>query len=234
MGRTYGWLGSAEISRRIGPAMGTYRSSKGALASLLLVASLAAACGGTQAGSSSGTPASRGPTPIPTPMTLTAFPDGFPTTYADAQGTPDPRLLPVAGGLQGNYTGTLTADDGTTATYTATWVENRVSAAKVTCKGQAYANVYVGETPEVTSAVKFANWGSATLVTSGHVVVYRSSRNGSSPSICDETTSGTFTFDFTKGPIEQLMSGTWHLDETGHLVFDAPVPSSGAPSQSPG
>ena len=65
------------------------------------MASLAAACGGSQAGSSNGTPASRGPTPVPTPETLTAFPDGFPTTYANVQGEPDPRLLPVAGGLQG-------------------------------------------------------------------------------------------------------------------------------------
>ena len=41
-------------------------------------------------GSSNGTPASRGPTPVPTPETLTAFPDGFPTTYVDVQGDPDP------------------------------------------------------------------------------------------------------------------------------------------------
>ncbi len=65
--------------------MRTYRSPMGVLASLLLVASLAAACGGSQAGSSNA-PASRGPTPIPTPMTLTAFPDGFPTTYTDVRG----------------------------------------------------------------------------------------------------------------------------------------------------
>ena len=83
-------------------------------------------------------------------------------------------------------------------------------------------------------AVKFADWGSAELVTKDHVVVYRSSRNGSSPSICDQTTGGTFTLDLTKGPIEQRMSGTWHLDEAGQLVLDAPVPASAAPSQSPG
>lgn len=232
--RTYGWLGSAGIRPRIWGAMRTHRSWKSATASLLLVASLAAACGGAGAGSSSGTPASRGPTPVPTPETLTAFPDGFPTTWANVQDDPDPRLLPVAGGLQGNSTGTLTADDGTQATYTATWVENRVPAATATCNGQTYTNVWVGETPEVTMAAKFPDWGSAELVTTGHVVVYRSSRNGSSPSICDETTGGSFSFDFTQGPIEQLMSGTWRLDETGQLVFDAPVLPSASPSQSAG
>lgn len=62
-------------------------------------------------------------------------------------------------------------------------------------------------------------------MTIGHVTVYRSSRNGSSPSICDESTTGTFTFDFTTGPTTGLMSGTWHLDKTHHLVFDPPVAS---------
>jgi len=215
--------------------MRTYRSWKGALASLLLVASLAAACGGgSPSGSTNGTPASRGPTPVPTPVTLTTFPDGFPTTYLDVQGKPDPRLLPVAGGLQGNYTGSLTADDGTQGTYTATWVENRVAAATVVCNGNTYLDVWMGETPEVTSAVKFPEWGSAELVTTGHVVVYRSSRNGSSPSICDETTGGTFEFEFTSGPITQLMSGTWHRDETSHLVFDVPILPSPSPSASAG
>jgi hypothetical protein len=207
----------------------------GALASFLLVASLAAACGGAgAAGSPNGTPASRGPTPVPTPETLTAFPDGFPTTYVDVHGDPDPRMLPVAGGLQGSYAGTLTADDGTEATYIATWVESRVPAAATVCKGNTFVNLFKGETPELTMAVKLADWGSAELVTKDHVVVYRSSRNGSSPSICDQTTGGTFTLDLTKGPIEQRMSGTWHLDEAGQLVLDAPVPPSAAPSQSPG
>lgn len=214
--------------------MRTFRSRTSVLASFLLVASLAAACGGTEAGSSDGTPATRGPTPVPTPMTLTAFPGGFPTTYTNVQGEPDPGMLPVAGGLQGTYTGTLTAEDGTQGTYTATWVENRIAAAAVTCNGGTYADVWVGETPEVTSAVKFPDWGSATLVTTGHVAVYRSSRNGSSPSECDETTGGTFRFEFTHGPLKQLMSGTWHVDETGHLVFDLPVDPSASPSESPG
>lgn len=214
--------------------MRTYRSRKRATAGLLLVASLAAACGGAGAGSASGTPASRGPTPVPTPETLTAFPDGFPTTWVNVHGDPDPRMQPVGGGLQGTYTGTLTADDGTQATYTATWIENRVPATTATCNGGTYSDVWVGETPEVTMAVKFPDWGSAELVTTGHVVVYRSSRNGSSPSVCDGTTGGTFSFDFTRGPIEQLMNGTWRLDETGRLVFDAPVLPSASPSQSPG
>jgi len=131
-------------------------------------------------------------------------------------------------------TGSLTADDGTQGTYTATWVENRVAAATVVCNGNTYLDVWMGETPEVTSAVKFPEWGSAELVTTGHVVVYRSSRNGSSPSICDETTGGSFTFEFTNGPITQLMSGTWHRDETSHLVFDVPILPSPSPSASAG
>jgi hypothetical protein len=210
--------------------MRTNRSLKSALASLLVVASLAAACGGTQADSSNGSTASRGPTPIPTPQTLAAFPDGFPTAYTNHQDPPDNRLTPVNGGLQGQSTGTLSADDGTQGTYTSTWVENRVAAATVTCLGDKYTDVFVGETPELTSEVAFAGWGTAELKTVGHVVVYRSSRNGSSPSVCDQSTKGTFTFEFTKGPVKQLMSGTWHVDPNGLLIFDAPPAASPQPS----
>ena len=210
--------------------MTPHRSRMRVSASLLVVASLAAACGGTNAGSSNGPGASRGPTPVPTPQTLSAYPDGFPTTWTNKQNPPDTRLLPVAGGLQGNFTGTLTAGDGAQGTYTATWVENRVAAAKVVCNGLTYTSVYVGETPEVTSDVKFAGWGSATLVTIGHVTVYGSSRNGSSPAICDQSTVGTFTAQFTKGGVTQLMSGTWHFDKAGHLVFDPPAAGSPTPS----
>jgi hypothetical protein len=210
--------------------MRTNRSLKSALASLLLVASLAAACGGTQADSSNGASASRGPTPIPTPQTLAAFPDGFPTAYTNHQDPPDNRLTPVGGGLQGQSTGTLSADDGTQGTYTSSWVENRVPAPAVTCLTVKYTDAFVGETPEVTTEVAFTGWGTAELKTVGHVVVYRSSRNGSSPSICDQTTTGTFTFEFTKGPVKQLMSGTWHVDPTGLLIFDAPPAASPQPS----
>ncbi len=210
--------------------MRPYRSWKSVPVSLLVVASLAAACGGTQADSSNGPPASRGPTPIPTPATLTAYPSGFPTTYSNDQDPPDNRLLPVDGGLEGHGSGTFSADDGTKGTYTSTWVENRVPAAAVTCLATKYADVFVGETPEVTTEVKFASWGTAVLKTVGHVVVYHSSRNGSSPSICDETTKGTFTFEFTNGPIKQLMSGTWHFDPRGLLVFDPPAAVSPSPA----
>ena len=210
--------------------MRTYRSWKSALASLLLVASLAAACGGTQADSSNGPAGSRGPTPIPTPETITAYPDGFPITYTNDQGPPDNRLTPVDGGLEGHYAGTLVADDGSKGTYTATWVENRVPAPAITCLGAKYTDVYTGATPEISSEVEFTDWGSAVLVTSGHVVVYSSSRNGSSPAVCEQSTTGTFTFEFTKGPTKQLMSGTWHVDPAGLLVFDPPPAASPAPS----
>jgi hypothetical protein len=201
-----------------------------AVASLLLVASLAAACGGTQADSSNGAAASHGPTPIPTPQTLAAFPDGFPTTYTNHQDPPDNRLTPVDGGLQGQSAGTLSADDGTQGTYTGTWIENRVPAAAITCLGVKYTDVYVGETPEVTTEVTLTAWGTAELKTVGHVVVYRSSRNGSSPSVCDQTTKGTYAFEFTNGPVKQQMSGTWHLDPNALLIFDAPPAASPAPS----
>lgn len=209
--------------------MRPYRSWNGVPACLVVVAALAAACGGTQAESSNGPGASHGPTPTAAPATLTAYPTGFPTTYTHVQDPPDNRLLPVAGGLEGHGSGTFTATDGTKGTYTSTWVENRVPAAAVTCRGVKFANVFVGETPEVTSDVDFAGWGKAVLTTVGHVVVYRSARNGSSPSACDETTKGTFTFDFTDGTAKGRMSGAWHFDATGHLVFDPP-PASPSPT----
>jgi hypothetical protein len=205
------------------------RAFTGLVASVLM-ASLAAACGGASAGSSSSVLASRGPTPIPTPMTLADYPGGFPTSYVNAQATGDPGLKPVAGGLEGHSTGTLRADNGTSGTYTSTWVENRVATAAVTCGGAKYANVFVGETPEITTDLTFTDWGHATLVTTGHIVVYRSSRNGSSPAICDESKGGTFKFEFTRDPIKQLMSGTWHWDPKGLLVFDPPPAASPSPS----
>ena len=223
-----GWVfgGSTGNIRR---AMRPYRSWNRVPLSLLVVAGLAAACGGTHADSSNGPGSSQGPTPIPTAATLTAYPSGFPTTYSLVQDPPDNRLLPVAGGLAGHGSGTYTSADGTKSTYTSTWVENRVPAAAVTCRGVKFTNVFVGETPEVTSEVDFTGWGKATLVTIGHVVVYRSSRNGSSPSACDETTKGTFHFEFTNGPVKGQLSGTWHVDATGHLVFDPP-PASPSPT----
>jgi hypothetical protein len=213
--------------------MRLYRSWKRALASLVVVASLAAACGG-QSGSSNGAAASRGPTPIPTPETLSAYPTDFPTTYTNDQDPPDPGLEPVAGGLKGHRTGTLRAADGTTGTYTSTWVENRVAAAAVTCGAVKYTNVFIGETPEVTSEVDFTDWGKAVLVTVGHIVVYKSSRNGSSPSVCEQSTVGTFSIEFSKGPTKGLMTGTWHFDATGLLVFDPPPAVSPSPSQGSG
>lgn len=233
-GRTYGWLGFERPDPQNRMAMRADRSRKGVLAGLLLVASLASACAGSQAGASNSAPASRGPTPVPTPIILSAYPEGFPTTYANEQAEPDPGLLPVPGGLEGHYTGTLSADDGTRATYAATWVENRVPAPQITCGGQTFTDVYAGETPEVTSVAFFAGWGRAVLVTVGNVVVYRSSRNGSSPSICDESTGGTVDFEFTNGPIKQRLSGTWHWDETDHLVFDPPVLPSASASEGAG
>lgn len=198
------------------------------------IASLVAGCSAAPSGSSSTAPASRGPTPVPTPETLTDYPGGFPTSYVNAADPANPGLTPVPGGLRGQSTGKLRAGDGTRGTYTSTWVENRVSAAEVMCGGVTYKNLVTGETPEVTTEVDVPDWGHAELVTVGHVVVYRSSRNGSSPAVCDESSGGTFQFEFTRGPIKQLMSGSWHWDEDGRLVFDPPALPSSSPLQSPG
>ena len=203
----------------------------GRIVASLLLASLAAACGGGGSSSPSVAPASRGPTPPPAAKTITDYPSGFPTVYANDQDPPDHGLLPVDGGLQGHATGTYRADDGTRGPYTSTWLENRIAASSVECKGVKYTQVWVGEKPEITTEVDFTLWGHATLVTVGRVVVYPSSRNGSAPAVCDDQASGgTFTFEFKQGPTKQLMSGTWHWDKAGNLVFDPPGGVSPSPS----
>lgn len=143
-------------------------------------------------------------------------------------------LQPVLGGLQHDVTGALIADDGTTGTYTTTWVENRIPAAATECGGLTYPSLFTADAPALTMDVTFPDWGQAVLVATNRVVVYASSRNGSSPAVCDETTSGTYEFEFTTGPIKQLMTGTWGWAADGRLVFDAAQASPGAsPAESP-
>jgi hypothetical protein len=128
----------------------------------------------------------------------------------------------------------LRADDGTAATYTATWVENRIPVAKTDCGGVTYRNVFSADTKALTMDVTFPEWGHAVLATTTHLVVYPSSKNGSSPPVCDEAKGGTFTFEFTNGPVKQVMSGTWSSSAKGRLVFDATKASPGAsPSEKP-
>jgi hypothetical protein len=208
------------------------RRALAALPAVLLVAACSTAA--VSSLTPSGAPASRGPTPIPTPETLADYPGGFSTSFVDTKDPGNAGLKPVDGGLQGRSSGSLRADNGTTGTYTSTWVENRVAAAKVVCGGTTYKDVFVGETPEVTTEVDFADWGHAVLTTVGNVVVYRSSRNGSSPALCEESTGGTFTFVFTNDPIERHLNGSWHWDEAGRLVFDPPSSESPSPSQGAG
>lgn len=196
----------------------------------VLVASLAAACGAAPSESQRSIQVSRGPTPSPSPIALTDYPGGFPTSYANDV---DPRpalLLPVEGGLRHDSSGTLRADDGTSGTYTAAWIENRVAAAEVMCGGVTYPDLFTAEAPVVTMEVSFPEWGHAALVTTNRVVVYQSSRNGSSPAVCDEVTGGTYDFKFTGGPILQLKSGTWGWATDGRLVFDE---SQASPGSSP-
>jgi hypothetical protein len=139
-------------------------------------------------------------------------------------------LQPVLGGLQHDIAGTLRAEDGTTGTYTATWVENRIPAPAIECGGVTYPSLFTAEAPALTMDVAFPDWGEAVLVATNRVVVYASSRNGSSPAVCDETTSGTYELQITTGPIKQLMAGTWGWAADGRLVFDA-APAS--PAESP-
>lgn len=211
--------------------MRAYRPFKRLLVSVL-VASLAAACSAAPLESPTSGAASRGPTPSPSPIVLTAYPVGFSTSYTDEVDPGAALLKPVPGGLSHDYTGTLTADDGTTGTYAATFLENRVPAAEITCGGLIYGNVFTLDAPITTFDVDFPDWGHAVLITTNRVVVYRSSRNGSSPAVCDEVTGGTYDFEFTEGPILQIKRGTWHWTGDGRLVFDEPAPAS-SPSESP-
>ena len=137
-------------------------------------------------------------TPAPTPATLSAFPSGFPTTFSDERPADLPRLSVVEGGLRGHLDGTLVAD-GLTATYTATWIESRVAAPTITCGGIAYTNVFTVADPTVTSELTFPGWGGGTLLATRRVVVYVSSRDGSSPPACEEQRGGTFTLTFDDG-----------------------------------
>src|SRR5437899_9582943 len=106
-----------------------------------LVALMAVACSSNTASAPASASATHA-TPVPTLGPLSALPSGFPTTFVDER-TPGPLLLtPITGGLRGHYAGKLVAKDGTTGTYTAVYVENRVPAAKVTCGKQTYLNVF--------------------------------------------------------------------------------------------
>ena len=199
----------------------------------VVVASLAAACSSAPSASQGSTPASLGPTPSPSPIVLTAYPSGFPTAYSNVVDAGPALYTPVAGGLSREYTGTLRAGDGTIATYTATLVENRVPVAEVTCGGLMYGDLFTSENPVITFDIEFPDWGRAVLAATDRIVVFSSSRNASSPAICDELTGGTYQFEFTGGSILQLKSGTWHQDADGLLTFDEPPPAS-SPSESPG
>jgi hypothetical protein len=177
---------------------------------------------------------SRGPTPSPSPVVLTAYPTGFATSYQVVADGGPVILQPVPGGLRHDASGTLRADNGTTATYTATWTENRVPAPKTVCGGLTYVGLFTADATALSMDVTFPHWGHASLVATSRVVVFQSSMNGSSPPLCDETKAGTYTFEFTTGPMKQLMKGIWSSSADGRLVFAAARPSPGSsPSGKP-
>ncbi len=178
-----------------------------------------AACGSpaaTSSPSASATPLQV--TPAPTPATLSAFPSGFPTTFSDERPADLPRLSVVEGGLRGHLDGTLVAD-GLTASYTATWIESRVAAPTITCGGIAYKNVFTVSDPTVTSELTIPGWGGGTLLATRRVVVYVSSRDGSSPPACEEQRGGTFTLTFETGPVPGILTGTWTESAAGVVTL---------------
>ncbi len=199
----------------------------------VLAALLVTACSSAPSVSQSSAAATLGPTASPSPIVLTDYPSGFPTAWSNVVDAGPALYTPVAGGLSREYSGTLRAGDGTTGTYVATLLENRVPVAEITCGGLMYGDLFTSENPAVTFEVDFPDWGRAVLVATDRVVVFSSSRNASSPAVCDELTGGTYEFEFTSGPILQRKSGTWHQDADGLLTFDEPVPAS-SPSESPG
>jgi len=212
--------------------LSAYRLVTRLLASVL-VALLVAACSSAPSVSRSSIPATLGPTASPSPIVLTDYPSGFPIAYTNTVDAGPALYTPVDGGLSREYTGTLRADDGTTGTYVATLLENRVPVAEITCGGLMYGDLFTSENPVVRFEVDFPDWGHAVLVATDRIVVFSSSRNASSPAVCDELTGGTYEFEFTNRPILQLKSGTWHQDAGGRLVFYEPAPAS-SPSESPG
>jgi len=165
---------------------------------------------------------------------LTAYPTGFATSYQIVPDAGPVILQPVTGGLLHDTSGALRADDGTAGTYTATWIENRVPTSKTACGGVTYPTFFTAEAPALTMVVTFPHWGHASLAATKRVVVFESSMNGSSPPLCDETQSGTFTFEFTTGPMKQVMRGSWSSSANGRLIFAASKTSPGAsPSAKP-
>lgn len=195
-----------------------------ALAGILILALAACASPGASA-TPVATATPMRATPIPTPTALTAFPSGFPTEFTDERPKDLPLLSTVAGGLQGHITGTLAAGD-LAATYKASWIENRVPAATVSCGGKTYSKLFTVADPTVTSDVTFPGWGSGTLLATKRVVVYASSINGSSPPVCENQVGGTFTLTFDDGPVPGVLSGTWTETPDGAVTLSlAATPS---------
>ena len=204
------------------PSRLPHRSTMEIGAALVLALALAA-CGSS--GSSSApivAAATPSPSPVPTPAALTAVPAGFPTTFADERPTTLPRLSVVDDGLQGHLEGSLVADGGLTAAYSATWIEHRVPVATIACGGLTYTGVFTVEDPTLTSEVTFPGWGSGTLVATKRVVVYVSSRDGSSPPVCEELGGGSFTIDFDAGSPPGILSGSWSETADGVVIL-API-----------
>lgn len=198
----------------------------------LVLSALLAACGSSSAATTapSASFATPAPTPVPTPTQLTAFPDGFPTTYTDKRPTTLPPLSTVANGLRGHLDGILLADGGLSASYTSTWIESRVPAAKMSCGGVNYANVFTVADPTVTTQVTFPGWGVGTFVATKRIVVYPSSRDGSSPPLCEDQGGGTFTIRFDSGSTPGILSGTWIETIDGSVTLELAGKGSPAPS----
>ncbi len=187
------------------------------------------ACSSGPGGNGIGSGAGR-PTPIPTPGPLKVLPASFPRSFVDKRTQALPLLTPVAGGMRAHWEGTLSADDGTTGTYKASYIENRVAIAQIKCGAGTYLKVFTAADPKVTTEVDFAKWGHMQLVATKRVVVYSSALAGSSPAVCDQQVGGTYLMTFSKGPTLGFKAGTWHIAPDGRLVLDDPPP---APTAAP-
>ena len=198
----------------------------------VLVALLAVACSPNLSETDeSRTPASRGPTPTPRPVTLTDYPSGFPTVYVSVVDAGPKLLTPVDGGLRHDVSGRLTAEDGNDRPYTRSWVENaswerRPRAAASTTRplhDGGYRRQPDGDLPD---------W----------VAPPRGDRSRRRlPEFAQRSSTGWYVtrstaelrFEFTAGPGSSSSATPGHWEADGHSSSTLAASASPSPSESP-
>jgi hypothetical protein len=189
---------------------------------ILALPALLAACGSSASSATPTAVPSHAPTPVPTLAILAALPTGFPTSWVDKPSAGPLLLSTESDGLRAHYTGSLLADDGTSATYQATYLDHRVPVATITCGGGTYRNVFTSTDPTLTFTIEIPGWGSGSITATKRVVVYSSSGDGSSPPVCDKPTGGTYQLTFGGSRAAGTLSGTWQVDAKGRIVLAQP------------